>query len=346
MVNPRTINQGIIVPLTGADVDLWGQNDVNPNMVALDGLLGGVQTIPISNANVLLTSPAGFAPTPGPGPTQSQNGVLIFTGTLTADVTVTLPLPGYYIINNQSLPQASTNHVLILRAIGVGNVIGINWGETVHVFNDGTNVSFVNLERVPSIQHWAGWTFVPRWVTVCTKQPYLLCDGTIYNSASFPVLNYHLGATFGGNGATTFGVPDLRGRYPLAYDGTGVRVTVAGSGINGQNIGSAQDAQSVTLTAAQMPTHFHTAGIFDPSHTHVLNNSNFIVFNNTSGSGVGGGGAFGVASNIASIAAAFTGVRVNSSNGLDTTNSAGSGGSHNNMPNTQVTGIWVIRTGW
>ena len=38
-------------------------------------------------------APAGFTATPTPGPTQSQNRVLRFTGTLTANVAVTLPLP-------------------------------------------------------------------------------------------------------------------------------------------------------------------------------------------------------------------------------------------------------------
>src|SRR5207253_10582042 len=95
-----TVNVGLIVPNTGDLVDTWGTAATNPDYVAIDGLLAGVQTISVASTPVTLTSPAAFTPTPGAGPTQSQNRGLRFTGVLTADVTVTLPLPGSYIGEN------------------------------------------------------------------------------------------------------------------------------------------------------------------------------------------------------------------------------------------------------
>ena len=80
MVNPVTVNLGIIVPLTGADVDTWGEDDVNPNMVALDGLIGGVQTLPLSNVPVTLTAPSGFTATPSPASSSSAARTSAFTG--------------------------------------------------------------------------------------------------------------------------------------------------------------------------------------------------------------------------------------------------------------------------
>lgn len=62
-----------------------------------------------------------------------------------------------------------------------------------------------------------------------------------------------LSTRYGGDGQTTFGVPDLRGRTPV---GTGV----SQSGLTPVNLASKRGAQSVTLSTAQMPPHTHQAG--------------------------------------------------------------------------------------
>ena len=69
-----------------------------------------------------------------------------------------------------------------------------------------------------------------------------------------------------------------------------------------------------------MPSHYHGASIYDPGHTH---GGTFA----DGGSLVGTpGGSFNVIStHYSGVANAFTGVRVNSSNGLDTTASTGGG---------------------
>lgn len=344
MVNPRTVNTGIIVPLTGADVDLWGENDINPNMVAVDGFIGGVQTIAVTGAApITLSSPAGFTATPTPGPTQSQNRVLRFTGALTANQVITLPLPGVYVVENLT----TGNFVLSFRGATATEVVGTPPGDRVTLYNDGTNVRFVDLGKNGDMEFWAGIGAMTSWVTACTVPPYLLCNGAIYNNSQFPFLGPRLGGNFGGDGITTFGVPDMRGRYPLSYDGTGARVTIGGCGINGQVMGAALDAQTVALLTSQIPSHFHSAGIYDPTHTHGIQNLLTVIYAATGPGGIGGGGNFGqnaIPASTFSIIAAGTGVRVNSSNGIDTTYSAGGGAAHNNMPNTQVAGIWVIKT--
>jgi microcystin-dependent protein len=335
VVNPQTVNVGIIVPLTGADVDIWGSADVNPNMVAIDGFIGGIQNIAITAGTpITLTAPAGFTATPTPGPTQSQNRVLRFTGALTANTRVTLPLPGMYVIDHAT---TSNSGVLSFQGATATEVIGVPPGSRSLIFNDGANVRFVNNDQPSKIEMLAGLVATPGWMVACTVRPFLLCDGSIYNVSDYPVLGSILGSSFGGNGVTTFGVPDIRGRFPLAYDGTGTRVTVGGCGINGQTFGAALDAQTVTLLTSQMPTHFHSAGIFDPTHFHLQTNAG------TSGN-TGGGGPFGSNFSATNTNAAATGVRVNSSNGIDTTYSAGGGGAHINMTNAQVIGSWFIKT--
>lgn len=333
MVNPVTVNAGIIVPLTGADVDTWGEDDVNPNMVAIDGMLCGVQTVAVVASPITLSTPTDFVATPSPGPTQSQNRVLRFTGAMGADVRITLPIPGVFVIDNKT----TGNYVLSFQGITATEVIAVEQGAVVEIYNDGANVRFINLGKVGAVEFWGGITAMPAWVAACTVKPYLYSDGTVYNFADYPYLGARYVGSFGGNGVTTFAVQDLRGRYPLAYDGTGTRVTVAESGLNGATMGAVLNAQSVTLTSNMMPIHYHAAGIYDPQHFHNVTVPTFV-------GNVGGGGAFGNNPASSNTAYAATGVRVNSSNGLDTTYSAGGGLSHPNMPNTQVAGIWVVKT--
>jgi microcystin-dependent protein len=70
------------------------------------------------------------------------------------------------------------------------------------------------------------------------------CDGSLLPISENEVLFQLIGTTYGGDGQTTFGVPDLRGRLPI-HQGNGFIV--------GENGG----AESVTLTTNQLPTHNH-----------------------------------------------------------------------------------------
>ncbi len=76
-----------------------------------------------------------------------------------------------------------------------------------------------------------------------------LCDGQILQIAQYTALFAILGTTYGGNGQTTFGLPDLRGRIPM-HMGTGPSLTPRRIGENG-------GAEKVTMTSAQMPAHNH-----------------------------------------------------------------------------------------
>ena len=330
MVNPQTVNVGIIVPLTGADVDTWGEDDVNPNMASIDGFIAGVQIISAGSSPITLTSPAGFTPTPGAGPTQAENRVLRFTGTLTANVAVTLPLPGAYVIENLT----TGNFVLSFRGVTATEVIGTPQGECVNIYNDGSNVRFVGLARMAAMEMWAGLSAIPAWVTACTVDTYQLCDGTVYNIADYPALGARLGSTFGGNGLTTFAVPDMRGRVPLAYDGTGTRITTAGCGINGQTLGGYGGSQNGTILQANLPNvNFVVAAGQSVSVTGTLSRS----------AGNVGAGATGLGINANSI----EGLTMTSAGTVTSTGTAASGGSGTAFMTVQpsiVTGIWVCKT--
>lgn len=77
------------------------------------------------------------------------------------------------------------------------------------------------------------------------------CQGQILAIAQNTALFSLLGTTFGGNGQTTFALPDLRGRTPV---GTG-----QGPGLSPINLGEMSGTESTTLLSTNMPIHSHIA---------------------------------------------------------------------------------------
>lgn len=84
----------------------------------------------------------------------------------------------------------------------------------------------------------AGWAF---------------CDGSLLQISQYQALFSLLGVMFGGNGTTTFGLPDLRGRAPVGM-GSGPNLTPITQGERG-------GIENVTLSAQQMPTHTHVLSV-------------------------------------------------------------------------------------
>jgi microcystin-dependent protein len=71
-----------------------------------------------------------------------------------------------------------------------------------------------------------------------------MCNGQLLSIASNQALFSLLGTAYGGNGVTTFALPDLRGRRPV-HSGPGYA------------LGQSGGTETVTLTSAQMPAHSH-----------------------------------------------------------------------------------------
>jgi microcystin-dependent protein len=89
-----------------------------------------------------------------------------------------------------------------------------------------------------------GGNFAPRgWA---------LCDGQLLSISSNQALFSILGTTYGGDGRTTFALPDLRGRVPI-HKGTG-------SGLPPYSLGQRGGQVNITLTQANLPAHTHAAG--------------------------------------------------------------------------------------
>ncbi|MEM7505432.1 MAG: tail fiber protein [Pseudomonadota bacterium] len=87
-----------------------------------------------------------------------------------------------------------------------------------------------------------GWNFCPRGTIPAAGQ--LLAVGD--NDALFSLY----GTIYGGDGRTTFGLPDLRGRAPLHFG--------SGPGLASVSLGAKGGAEQVTMNASTMPSHTHT----------------------------------------------------------------------------------------
>ncbi len=79
-----------------------------------------------------------------------------------------------------------------------------------------------------------------------------LCNGQLLPISQYSALFSILGTTYGGDGVTTFALPDLRGRAPVHAG--------HGPGLSNYSLGERTGTETVTLTEAQMPAHTHTMG--------------------------------------------------------------------------------------
>jgi len=79
---------------------------------------------------------------------------------------------------------------------------------------------------------------------------YAFCSGQLLSIAQNTALFSLLGTTYGGNGQTTFALPDLQGRLPVH--------TGQGPGLTSRVLGEKAGTETVTLITSQMPAHDHT----------------------------------------------------------------------------------------
>ncbi|WP_024772263.1 phage tail protein [Aquimarina macrocephali] len=88
------------------------------------------------------------------------------------------------------------------------------------------------------------------WACSFAPRTWAFCSGTLLAISSNTALFSLLGTTFGGDGRTTFGLPDLRGRAPIGFGN--------GPGLSDYRLGAKGGAEVVTLNILQIPSHNHS----------------------------------------------------------------------------------------
>jgi microcystin-dependent protein len=183
--------------------------------------------------------------------------------------------------------------------------------------------------RAPDSEVWASWNpyNVPLgagfdyWAPSAPNSCFALPYGQAISRTAYATLFALFGTTYGGgDGSTTFNLPDLRGRVAIAADNMGGSQAGRVNAVLGNGLGAVGGEQQHTLTIGEIPAHNHGATINDPGHTHAANNI----------SGFVGSGIYGPATNGGSyeqplsLQYAMTGISVAIGNN-------GGGAAHNNL---------------
>lgn len=79
------------------------------------------------------------------------------------------------------------------------------------------------------------------------------CNGQILPIAQNTALFSLLGTTYGGNGQTTFALPNLQSRVPVHFG--------QGPGLSSYDLGQVAGTENVTLNTSQLPSHSHLTAV-------------------------------------------------------------------------------------
>ena len=104
------------------------------------------------------------------------------------------------------------------------------------------------------------------WALNFAPRGWAFCNGQILPIAQNTALFSLVGTTYGGDGRTTFGLPNLQGRAAM-HPGRG-------PGLTARRLGEVGGNDTITLTEAQVPSHNHTERAFGslPNDTIPTNN--------------------------------------------------------------------------
>ncbi len=297
----------------GADIGVW-DTPTNSNWGIVDSAVGGITTISLNNSGVILNA------------AQFQSRQLTFNSTLTGNCIITFPTSFTKSYEVQNLCTGSSAFIVVLETTAAGaQAIACPPGVTIDVFNDGANLKFKNLGFVGEYRDFAG-TQAPIWVTGCTIPPFLNCDGSAFNTTTFPQLFVALGSSV---------LPDRRGTFGATLNQGTNRITTAGAGVDGNTRFTVGGQQTNTLGQTHLPSLTLPVAITDPGHIHATQANSIDAGTNLGNTFLtpigGGGGVTGMGTQVTGISA--------------TVATGGSATPFTNIPPTTIIGITMIRAG-
>ncbi|MGX9425943.1 MULTISPECIES: hypothetical protein [Bradyrhizobium] len=302
---------GLILQGTGNNNNNWGVV-LNTSMISpTERAIAGVNTISSAGGTVDLSTVA-----PPTGLRLDLDYIQLLNGALTSHLTVVVPNVSktWWFQNNTT----GNFNVYVKTPSGTAppNLVQIPQGVGIMVMCDGSG----NLIRHDDAE--IGSFRISGKASIGAGE--LACNGASLLKADFPNLHGKISTTWGSVDSLHFTLANFTdtARFLRSSSGT-LAVGTYQSNQNAAHTHAVTGSGTISGVTTTNGDHFHAAGIFDPGHTHTINGQgNLIVAGQ--GIGVGGGGAFGVSGASLSNSTNATGVRVNSSNGIDTTYSAGS----------------------
>lgn len=244
-----------------------------------DRAFGTIQSIDLSGGSLTLST------------AQTRSAILMFTGALPSNVTVTVPglssAPGTtisgktYVVENLCTNTSAYTVTIQTTCASTGSrwVVCAPPYDPTQIMIEGTNSSnngsirYIGLDRVGTLWDYAG-SSVPNWVSGCTIPPYLNCDGTTFSSATYPALATILGSTT---------LPDTRGRFRATLNQSQSRITSGSStgGVDGDTNFASGGSQTTTLSSQNVPD----VPITDPGHSHGITSTNAFNYSITAAVG-------------------------------------------------------------
>ena len=366
---PSTFSPALRLELigNGEQAANWG-NTTNTNLGSLiEQAVTGVASIAMLDANYTLVSGNGVTD-------EARNAVLIMTGTLTATRSVIVPTSNkFYAVRNAT---AGSQSILVRTSAGTG--VTLPNGFTQLMYCDGTNVVLASvpinstsgnvsiagaasisgnttvggdLAVTGNISVGGSGLFPPATIVeyggTAAPTGWLLCDGAAVSRTTYAGLFAVIGTAYGnGDGATTFNVPNRVNRFGVGAGGLYARGSTGGAATETTSSAGAHNHTGVTggtaITTAQMPSHNHTGTTSTAGdHQH-----------GTAGQGGQGGGIntvgnYGNTNNYV-LTGGGTDAFVTSTAGSHThnftTNSTGSGATHDHTISTDGTHTHTVST--
>jgi microcystin-dependent protein len=229
------------------------------------------------SANGVYSLPPGYLATTGSTIVVSEHNPIFedvaaaLTGRLSRDGTAAMTGPIQLASGTVSAPgavfavDASTG--LYKTTAGIGMAVG------------GVKVAEFTASGVASGVFFPG-LLLPYTCTAAPSALWQLPFGQTLSRTTFPSMwaqaqiEIATGSTLynNGDGSTTFGIGDMRGRLPIGWDKMGGtasgRLTTAGAGVDGTTLGSAGGAQNYPVQRSDLPNVNAAVTITDPGHAH------------------------------------------------------------------------------
>lgn len=231
MTDTTTPLLGLLLMGTGGDNNSWGLNLNDSVITPIENAIAGTTQLAITGGAYALTA------------ADALPAIIILTGALTSNQTITVPsLSKKWTIGNLT----TGNFSVLLKTASQVTPIQVPQGTATDVLVDISTNVVRRLDR-----RFVGNFFLHAGASAPAGA--LACNGALPLIASFPDLAAELGQTWGGNGTTTFGLPN-------GYDtGRFLRSSTATVAV-----GSYQSSQNKSHTH----TGSGTSGMESASHTH------------------------------------------------------------------------------